>query len=208
MVAALYVETGGCYFGLPDCDPWDEPRDARLYAGPHAVIAHPPCQRYGRYWSGGPSAKVRRIKGDDGGCFAAALASVRAWGGVLEHPEASHAWRMFGLVSPPRHGGWVNADFLGGWTCCVEQGHYGHRARKATWLYAFGVEFPALKWGAAPNRERLEEGFRSKEAADAARARPDWKPRNRILDRERLATPLPFRDLLISIAQSAQRRAA
>ena len=30
-VAALYVATGGCYYGLPDVDPWDEERDARLY---------------------------------------------------------------------------------------------------------------------------------------------------------------------------------
>lgn len=26
-VAALYVETGGVYFGLTDVDPWDEARD-------------------------------------------------------------------------------------------------------------------------------------------------------------------------------------
>ena len=32
-VAALYVQTGGCYFDLPDVDPWDEAQDARLYAG-------------------------------------------------------------------------------------------------------------------------------------------------------------------------------
>lgn len=44
MIAALFVETNGVYFGLPDVDPWDEPRDARLYAGPHPVVAHPPCQ--------------------------------------------------------------------------------------------------------------------------------------------------------------------
>jgi hypothetical protein len=61
---------------------------------------------------------------------------VRAFGGVLEHPEASHAWRRFGLLPPPRNGGWVAAGDMIGWTCCVEQGHYGHRARKATWLYA------------------------------------------------------------------------
>ena len=207
MIAALYVETDGVYWNLDGVDPWDEKRDARTYDGPWPVVAHPPCQRYGRYWSGGPSAKVRRIKGDDGGCFAAALASVRTWGGVLEHPEASHAWRMFGLVSPPRSGGWVNADFLGGWTCCVEQGHYGHRARKATWLYAVGVELPALKWG--PSRgDRLDEGFRSKEAADAARSDPRWQPRERLSTVERLSTPLPFCDLLLSIARTAKRRAA
>ena len=33
VIAALYVATGGCYFGLDGVDPWDEARDARLYAG-------------------------------------------------------------------------------------------------------------------------------------------------------------------------------
>ena len=39
MVAALYVAKGGAYYGLPDVDPWDEARDARLYAGPWPVVA-------------------------------------------------------------------------------------------------------------------------------------------------------------------------
>lgn len=46
MIAALFVATGGCYFGLPEVDPWDEKRDARLYAGPWPVVAHPPCARW------------------------------------------------------------------------------------------------------------------------------------------------------------------
>lgn len=33
-VAALFVEDGGCYFGLPNVDPWPESRDARAYPGP------------------------------------------------------------------------------------------------------------------------------------------------------------------------------
>jgi hypothetical protein len=52
VIAALYVETGGCYYGLPDVDPWDLARDARTYAGPWPVVAHPPCERWGRYWHG------------------------------------------------------------------------------------------------------------------------------------------------------------
>ena len=80
-IAALYVAKGGCYFGLEGVDPWDEERDARLYDGPWPVVAHPPCQRWGRYWSGGPKPKVRRELGDDNGCFSAALASVRRFGG-------------------------------------------------------------------------------------------------------------------------------
>ena len=30
-------------------DPWDEGRDARLYRGPHPVIAHRPCQRFDQF---------------------------------------------------------------------------------------------------------------------------------------------------------------
>lgn len=205
MIAALYVATGGCYFGLEGLDPWDEARDARKYAGPWPVVAHPPCQRWGRYWHGGPSAKVRRVKGDDGGCFAAALEAVRLFGGVLEHPEASAAWATFGLKAPLRGGGWSVADDRGGWTCCVEQGHYGHRARKATWLYASGVELPSLRWGRSASSIRLDDGYHS--AAERRRARGERTTDDtieRLSRRERLATPVPFRDLLLSIARSAR----
>ena len=116
-IAALFVQTNGVYFNLSDVDPWDKERDARLYNGPFAVVSHPPCARWGRYWSGGPSSRVRRVKGDDDGCFAAALHFVRTWGGVLEHPEASSAWAAHDLLTPPRCGGWIMADWQGGWTC-------------------------------------------------------------------------------------------
>ena len=46
-IAALYVEKNGAYYGLDGVDPWDEERDARKYAGPWPVVAHPPCQRWG-----------------------------------------------------------------------------------------------------------------------------------------------------------------
>ncbi len=202
MIAALFVATGGCYFGLPGADPWDEARDARMYAGPWPVVAHPPCERWGRYWSGGPSAKARRAKGDDGGCFAFALESVRRWGGVLEHPEASHAWRAHGLIAPPWSGGWVAAGDGIGWTCCVSQGFYGHRARKMTWLYAAGVELPSLRWGKPAGLARLDEGFRSKEERQRAIRTGVCQ---RLSVKQCKATPIEFRDLLLSIAQ---RRAA
>jgi hypothetical protein len=87
-------------------------------------------------WAGQPlyikRTGRRKIKGDDEGCFAAALAAARKWGGVIEHPWGSHAWARFGLNKPAREGGWITADFEGGWTCCVEQGRYGHYARKPT----------------------------------------------------------------------------
>jgi len=121
-VAALFVATDGAYFGLAGVDPWDEIRDARLYEGPFAVVAHPPCERWGRYWGGGPmlhGTPRQKTMGDDGGCFASALASVRKYGGILEHPEASHAWVAHGLVKPTWGGGWISAGDGVGMTCCV-----------------------------------------------------------------------------------------
>jgi hypothetical protein len=203
MIAALYVATGGAYFGIDGVDPWDAGRDARTYAGPWPVVAHPPCERWGRYWSGGPSARVRRTLGDDGGCFAAALAAVRTHGGVIEHPEASHAWRVFGLRRPSTRGWWSAADEHG-WTCQVEQGHYGHRARKATWLYAVRCDLPELTWGPAPAGVRLDCGYHSTAERKAAETRGELKtPRERLGKRECAATPPAFRDILVAMARSA-----
>jgi len=198
-ISALFVIKNGPYFGIDFIDPWDELRDARNYNGPHPVIAHPPCERWGRYWSGGPmlagTSKAKKL-GDDKGCFEAALNAVRKYGGVLEHPEASHAWSKFGLNKPPRSGGWVNADRFGGWTCCVEQGHYGHRARKATWLYAVGCELMPLKWGSSGKREKMDEGFHSKQERRRAVRTGICQ---RLSKNQRMRTPEEFRDLLIGL---------
>lgn len=199
-VAALYVLANGPYAGLPNVDLWDQVRDARLYSGPYRVVAHPPCERWGRYWHGGPSARVRRVKGDDNGCFEAALKAVRAFGGVLEHPAASSAWEAFGLNAPPRAGGWINADWQGGWTCCVDQEHYGHRAQKATWLYAVGVQLPSLRWGKGSSRIHLDDRFHS---AEERRRKIRTGICQRLSKRQRLETPPAFRDLLLSIARES-----
>jgi hypothetical protein len=201
MIAALFVETNGCYFDLPGVDPWDAARDARLYAGPHPCVAHPPCSRWCRL-AGLVEARWGHKRGDDGGCFESALASVRTWGGVLEHPAYSDAWPAFRLSAPPTGGGWVNADFEGGWTCYVEQARYGHPAKKATWLYAHGVELPSLRWGHVPDRDvkalvswcgnRVRSGENRPRVGKAVAAR----------------SPLAFRDELLAIARSARRVAA
>jgi len=201
-ISALYVETDGCYFGLPEVDAWDEARDARLYDGPWPVVAHPPCQRWGRYWHGSPCKPHRFELGADDGCFAAALNAVRRFGGVLEHPAHSHAWRAFDLSSPPAAGGWVMADFRGGWTCHVEQGHYGHLSRKPTWLYACGVDLPSLIWG--PGEQRIHPRALELHGYEKARrigmmAMVGGKGKTRI----RNATPPAFRDILIAMARTA-----
>lgn len=173
MIAALYVQTGGAYYGLDDVDPWDEQRDARLYAGPWPVVAHPPCNRWAKL---GP----RALRGEDGGCFAAALAAVLRYGGVLEHPAESYAWRAHGLLRP--RGPWWYRELDGeGWVASIDQWHYGFPTRKPTWLYYVGPEPPAL-----PDRT-----VRATRGCDAL-----WST-------ERAKTPPAFRDVLLNMARSA-----
>jgi len=197
IVAALYVQPGGCYYRLPDVDPWGERRDARTYRGRAPVVAHPPCSRWCRL-AGLVEARWGHRKGDDGGTFAAALASVRRWGGVLEHPAYSDAWAHFGLNRPPTSGGWIMADFEGGWTCHVEQGRYGHLAKKATWLYAVGAELPSLRWGSEPDHQSKALVSWCGNHVSSGETRP------RLGKAAAAATPDAFRDLLLDMARSAR----
>ena len=139
MIAALYVETGGVYYGLPDVDPWD--------------------------------------------------------------PAYSDAWAAFDLPRPSRSGGWQRG-MCGGWSCHVEQVRYGHRAKKATWLYAFGTALPSLRWGSTPNRESaaLVSWCGNHIASDEVRPR--------LGKHEAKATPLAFRDVLLNLARSVVSEAA
>ncbi len=209
-VAALFVATGGCYFGLPGVDPWDEKRDARLYAGPHPVVAHPPCSRWCRL-AGLVEARWGYKKGDDGGTFASALASVRRWGGVLEHPAYAASFAAHGLTAPA--GAWQRT-MDGGWVCHVEQWHYGHRAKKATWLYYFGESAPpSLCWGRMP--DTATTAYVTDGGGDIRRrnrAVVSWcgnttkagDDRKRLGAKEASASPPAFRDVLLSIARSAR----
>ena len=107
------------------------------------------------------------------------------------------------MNTPPQGGGWVNADFLGGWTCEVDQGAYGHRARKTTWLYAHGVDLPSLKWGRAAGDFMLLRAV----SKDRMRQRGMAVHAPVVTRKECLATPVPFRDLLIDMARSARPQA-
>lgn len=125
-VAALYIDPRGPYPKMPGVEAWDEARDARLYAGPHPVVAHPPC---------GPWSRLRYFcRHQPRDCALIAVDQVRQWGGVLEHPQGSILWRELLLPLP---GGLP--DEHGGWSVEVDQVSWGHRARKRTWLYVVGV---------------------------------------------------------------------
>ena len=191
MIAALYVQQDGCYVGSPEVDAWPQARDARLYQGPHPVVAHPPCHLWGNMaavnyarWGGDHNKP-----GNDQGCFASALESVRKYGGVLEHPAKTKAWVAHELVKPRSMGWQLTID--GGWVCEVWQSAYGHKANKATWLYYVGRVPPIqLRW------ERVKGAY---QIGGADQRKAANKPT--IRGAEASATPARFRDALIKLAQ-------
>ena len=194
-VAALFVETNGAYFGLDGVDPWDVVRDARKYDGPHSVVAHPPCF----LWVNMAAVNWKRYRrelpawypgGTDYGCFASALASVRKYGGVLEHPAYTHAWKHFGLTRPSKIGWqrcvpWESDEYV----CEVWQSAYGHKARKRTWLFYKGVPPAQLDWSRAPGTHQVGWFDRIKPTLSKKAAS---------------ATPPAFRDALLSLARGAR----
>jgi len=192
VIAALYVETGGAYFGLEGVDPWDETRDARKYAGPHPVVAHPPCSRWCQLAHIIQKRYGHRV-GDDAGCFAAALRSVREHGGVLEHPAFSYAWPAFSLVRPIRNM-WREGYRPREWVTEVSQSAYGHRARKRTWLlYVGNAAPPPVDW--SEPEPRAQVSFCKNHGNS---------PLPRLSKREAKRTPPAFRDLLLSLARGAR----
>ena len=108
----------------------------------------------------------------------------------------------FGLNVPPRSGGWIAADFHGGWTCCVEQGRYGHYARKPALLLAYAVDLPELAWG--HSEARLDPAVVARMGLKRAKRLGEVGARGGGTDSTpRIGTPAAFRELLISIARSA-----
>jgi hypothetical protein len=195
-VAALYVDSArGAYVGLPGVDVWGwatrdgqqidafaEHRDARLYAGPYPVVAHPPCGPWGRYrWNYG---------GGEGDALAGvrAVDQVRTWGGVLEHPSHSLLWAECALPAPGEP-----ADRYGGRTVAVQQCDWGHRAQKPTWLYIVGsATEPPYPPAGVPTHciTRVHAGL----------------PRPELPKRERHLTPVAFARWLVELARSCAYR--
>jgi hypothetical protein len=195
-VVVLFVDARGPYPALV-ADYYDRARDARTYAGPHPVVAHPPCSRWCRL-SKLVEARWNHRVGDDGGCFAAALTAVRTWGGVLEHPAWSRAWAAFGLIVP-RALGW-HRDLEGGWCCEVSQAAYGHRAKKLTWLYYVGTDPPPPLLWTRPEASAVV-GY-MKRRADGTIWRNNAK---RMPKLEASRTPAAFAEQLVALAAGARR---
>jgi hypothetical protein len=169
MVAALYIDRRGPYPRIaagwqhaPDgsaakhakgraIDCWDAARDARLYAGPHPVVAHPPC---------GPWGRLRHLyKGDEHDCATRAVEQVRAFGGVLEHPAGSLLW-MHGPTCPGTASGAHCEHAADGDLCC--KCGWEHLPLPEYAEDAFGgytVEANQCGWEHLPLPEYAEDAF-------------------------------------------------
>lgn len=190
-VSALYVDMLGHYpelLGPERC--WGFERDARNFHGSEPVVAHPPCQ----LWVNFAALNFKRYGGEhnrpgnDGGCFAHALATVRRNGGVLEHPASSNAWKAFGLLRP------TGVGWQGGpreWVCEVWQSAYGHKARKRTWLLYCGVKPHELRWQRAGGTHQVGWFDRIKPT---------------LSKREAMSTPMDFALELLKLARNASGR--
>lgn len=194
-VAALFVQSDGCYIGDPSIDAWPIERDARKYNGDLPVIAHPPCQLWGALaavnfarWGG-----EHNKPGNDAGCFASALASVRRCGGVLEHPAKTKAFEAHGLPKPIGIG-WMKIS-SDEWVCEVWQSAYAHKANKATWLFYCGDIKPhELRWARPIGSHQVGHADR--------RGKKKNKPT--LSKKEANATPVEFRNELILLAERSR----
>jgi len=193
-VAVLFARADSHYKALPGVEVFDMERDARTYDGPWPVVAHPPCRGWGRLRT---FAKPRP---DERNLARLAVALVREFGGVLEHPAWSSLWPAQRLPHPGQRDQW------GGWTLAAPQMWWGHKAEKATWFYVVGcepVEQPALPLvlgepaKVIAQRRTRPNGSR-KRAGDR-----DWMPE--VTKAEREHTPLDLASWLVDLAQRCAR---
>ncbi len=204
-VAALYIDARGPYPTMPGVDAWDVTRDARKYAGPFPIVAHPPC---------GPWGRLRHLyKGNERDCAPRAVEQVRRWGGVLEHPAGSLLWSVLGL--PHVWGACGNdpcTDNSGGYTIEVDQVEWGHVARKRTWLYLVGVPRSALEAPPFPGREPTHwcSGRRTPFTGKTKGAPPGLAPAGIKFcsNQQRRRTPPLFAEYLVSLAAAAAKERA
>lgn len=187
-VSVLYVDKLGPYPKLV-ADWWDAERDARNYAGPNPVVAHPPC----RNWS-----SLRHLaKGDDRDCGIRAVEQVRQFGGVLEQPAGSKLWAACDIP-------WTDREVGIGFSVEVEQVAWGHPARKRTWLYFVGIDRRQVDAGIRRGGTLTHwcSGGRTKSSRRGSPVPPGIKVCSA---QQRSRTPVAFAEWLLSLAAQARR---
>jgi hypothetical protein len=166
------------------------------YAGPWPVVAHPPC---------GPWGKLRHLyRGQEHACALRAVEQVNQFGGVLEHPAGSLLWDKCSLPRPDLFG-------LHGFTVEVDQVHWGHVAKKRTWLYVVGLNYGEVKRAIRAQPRREPTHWVSGRRGERRSGGGGWvvPPGIKVCSAEqRRRTPRPFAEWLIELAEQAGARRA
>lgn len=126
MVSVLFARADSIYKDL-GVDVWDIERDARKWQGGNPIIAHPPCRAWGQL------SHMAKPRPDEKELAIWSINKIREFGGVLEHPRASKLWKHMNLPFGKE------IDEFGGYTICINQSWFGHKAEKKTLLYICGV---------------------------------------------------------------------
>lgn len=127
-VAVLFARADSVYKTIAGVDVYDMERDARTYDGPYPVVAHPPCRAWGEL------KHMANPRPDERNLARLAVALVREFCGVLEHPQKSTLWKAQGLPAPG------TKDQFRGWTLAAPQKWWWHEAEKKTFFYIVGCE--------------------------------------------------------------------
>ncbi|KAB8057214.1 hypothetical protein GCN74_21815 [Janthinobacterium sp. FT14W] len=175
---------------MPAVDAWDAERDARAWPGGVPVVAHPPCRSWGTL------RHLAKPRPDEKELAVWAVAQVRKFGGVLEHPKRSTLWPHCGL---PAIG---ERDKFGGWTLPIFQSSFGHRAEKATLLYIVGcapAQIPAMPIVLGDASHVIAPSGRNRAGERRRKGDRGWRPECGKAEREH--TPPELAHWLVALAQ-------
>lgn len=184
-VSILFVRKDSVYKTLGvDC--WDIERDATNWPGGNAIVCHPPCRAWGQlshFAHPLPGEKELAIQ---------SVEWIRKWGGVLEHPAASRLWPTLNLPKPGKY------DEYGGFSVCIDQFWFGHKAVKKPLLYIVGCnqcQLPSI-----PLRLDAIEYV-----VDKSKNNKGKTPQKYLTKPEREHTPLKLAQWLIEVANKCNQ---
>lgn len=185
MVSVLFARQDSVYKTL-GVDVWDIERDARKWPGGNPIVAHPPCRAWGQL------SHMAKPRPDEKELAIYAIGQIRKYGGVLEHPRASKLWPTMKLPIGEQ------VDEYGGFSICVNQSWWGHKAQKKTMLYICGI--PRRDLPKIPIRfDRIDFTVTSSIRKSSGR-----RLKGRLGNKENEATPIEFAKWLIEVASKCK----
>lgn len=185
-ISVLFCRPDSVYKKLGfDC--WDIDRDARLWPGGNSIVCHPPCRAWGQL------SHMSKPRPDEKQLAVWSIHQIRKYGGVLEHPRASKLWPSMNLPMPG------TIDECGGFSLCVNQHWWGHRAQKKTMLYIFGIDKNDLP-DIPISFDRIDFTVTSSIRKSSGR-----RLKGRLNDKENEATPIKFAQWLCDVAEKCNK---